>query len=52
MTYDRPFWPPGSEIAAQAFDAFEAWRREHDPDGEIGILELVQAYGELTREDR
>lgn len=22
---DRPFWPPGAEIAAQAFQAFDEW---------------------------
>lgn len=29
---------------AEAFRVFERWQAEHDPDGELGILEAVAAY--------
>jgi hypothetical protein len=41
---DRPAWPPGAEIQAQAYDAFEIWRREYDPDGDRDIFEMVELY--------
>lgn len=31
---------------AEAYRAFERWRAEHDPDGEMGILEAATAYYE------
>ena len=40
----RPAWPPGIEIQAQAYDAFDAWRQERDPEGELDILVLVELY--------
>lgn len=42
----RPLWPPGAETAAQAFDTFEAWRRDRDPDGKWNILEALARYAE------
>jgi hypothetical protein len=29
---DRPLWPPGAEIAAQAFDDFAEWCLAHPDD--------------------
>lgn len=48
--YDRPMWPPGAEITAQAFDAFQAWREMVDPDGDRSVLELVEEYGNCVGE--
>lgn len=45
MIYDRPMWPPGAESAAQAFEAFDAWCAENNPDGERTLVELIDAYG-------
>jgi hypothetical protein len=45
---DRPFYPPGAEIAAQGFDLFEKWRAERDPDGEISVFRLVDEYAALA----
>jgi hypothetical protein len=44
LVNDRPLWPPGAEIAAQAFDAFDAWRRAFDPEGEMDIVVLSRIY--------
>jgi hypothetical protein len=43
---DRPFWPPGAEITAQAWDAFDQWRAKRDPDGDMDLLEAVWAYAD------
>jgi hypothetical protein len=40
---NRPYRPPGSEIAAQAFD-LDKWHRQRDPDGERNILDLMDEY--------
>jgi len=47
MLNDRPLWPPGAEIAAQAFDAFDAWRCWFDPECEWTIEGLVEAYSQF-----
>lgn len=44
MKARRPMWPPGVEIQAQAYDAFETWRQEHDPEGDRDILEMIDLY--------
>ena len=44
MDYDRPFWPPGAEITAQAFDAFQAWIDIRDPYGDRELLDLIHEY--------
>jgi hypothetical protein len=41
---NRPLWPPGAEIMAQAYEAFDAWCSEHDPDGDMDISELATRY--------
>lgn len=41
---DRPMWPPGAEITAQAFDSFDLWRRWFDPEGECELGMLVECY--------
>jgi hypothetical protein len=46
MTSDRPFWPPGAEITAQAWDAFDRWREKHDPDGDMDLLESIWVYAD------
>lgn len=33
-----------NQIAGEAFRAFERWCRDHDPDGELDILEAAAAY--------
>lgn len=43
IVYDRPFWPPGAEIAAQAFDAFAEWCIDHPNDC---ILKQVEEYSD------
>lgn len=43
---DRPFHPPGSEITAQAFDAYSEWERKYS--AKLEVLEPVdrpEAYG-------
>lgn len=40
----RPMWPPGAEIQAQAYDAFDAWRKVRDPDGDLSILDAIDLY--------
>lgn len=37
----RPFWPPGAEITAQAYDAFRAWETRWSEDLE-GVECLIQ----------
>lgn len=32
MHQDRPFWPPGSELMAQALDAYAAWESRWSED--------------------
>lgn len=42
---DRPMWPPGAEIAAQAFQAFELWCEAHAEElQDLDILEKVERY--------
>ena len=41
--YDRPMWPPGVEIAAQAFDAFSDWCIGHPNDC---VLKQVEEYSD------
>jgi hypothetical protein len=41
--YDRPQWPPGAEIAAQAFDAFADWCIDHPNDC---VLKQVEEYSD------
>lgn len=48
QVHDRPMWPPAAEIQAQAYDAFEAWRQEHDPDGELDLFEAIDRYAQAT----
>lgn len=36
----------GEEIVADAFRAFEEWRREYDPDGNLEVLDTIEAYYE------
>lgn len=48
MKHDRPMWPPGAEIAAQAFQAFEIWRQKIDPEGEQDILDLIDTYNKYN----
>ena len=35
----------GEQIAADAWTAFDRWCDEHDPEGEMSVLEQVEAYG-------
>lgn len=42
--HDRPSAPCGSEIAAQAYDSFDAWCIEHDPEGDLPIHDRIYAY--------
>jgi len=46
-TMTRPMWPPGSEIAAQCFDAYAAFesRWEEDLEGIDDIYERATIYG-------
>jgi hypothetical protein len=46
---DRPFHPQGAEIMAQAYDAFDAWCRGVDPDGERDLFDLINEYGAPAR---
>lgn len=39
--HDRPLSPPGAEKMAQAYDAFEEWCRQRDPDGVMDFDQLV-----------
>lgn len=42
---DRPMHPPGAEIAAQAWDAFDQWLETRVPDGrEFDLYELALEY--------
>jgi hypothetical protein len=34
----------GERTAAEAFRCFERWQAEHDPDGEMELLDAVLAY--------
>lgn len=63
LYHSRPFWPPGAEIAAQTFEAYEKWEREHSLAlADMDILERVYLYaqenpaaisdGELTAEEK
>lgn len=36
---------PVEKIAADAWAAFNAWCGEHDPDGEMDLLDQIDAYG-------
>jgi hypothetical protein len=38
----------GNEIVAEAFDAFDRWRAERDPDGEMELLDAAAAYAKET----
>lgn len=42
-SYDRPLWPPGVEIAAQALDSFVDWCIDHPNDC---ILKQVEEYAD------
>ena len=46
---DRPLWPPGVEIAAQAFDAFATWCVEHPSDCIIKQVEEWSDYHKFIR---
>jgi hypothetical protein len=46
---ERPLWPPGAEIMAQAYDAFDVWCRERDPDGDMDVIELATEYANQKR---
>jgi hypothetical protein len=46
---DRPLWPPGAELTAQAFDAFAAWTWKRDPTGTIPLDELAREWCEMHR---
>lgn len=50
MTYDRPFWPPGPEIAEQAWDAYGVWetRWEDDLEGIDEPLERTRIYAHMV----
>lgn len=32
------------QIAAEAHRAFDLWRTEHDPEGEMNLLDAINAY--------
>ena len=34
----------GNEIMAEAFEAFDKWRSEHDPDGDLDVIEAAKIY--------
>lgn len=36
---------PAEIIVFEAMDAFNKWVREHDPDGDMDILQQAEAYG-------
>jgi hypothetical protein len=42
--HDRPLSPPGAEIMAQAYEAFDAWCKKRDPEGEMEPSQLVAEY--------
>jgi hypothetical protein len=45
---DRPFWPPGSEIAAQAFDKFDTWMARWPDDlVDLDTHERAIVYGHM-----
>jgi N-acetylmuramoyl-L-alanine amidase CwlA len=44
---ERPLSPQGAEIMAQAYDAFDAWCRKRDPEGEMCPHELVAEWASL-----
>lgn len=42
----RPMWPPGAEIAAQAFEKFSAWEERWSEDlVDIEITDRATIYG-------
>ena len=45
----RPMWPPGAEIAAQAFDAYAAWEHKwsEDLEGFDDPYERASAYSHM-----
>lgn len=47
---DRPHWPPGAEITAQAYDMFDAWERKwsDDLEGVDSIMERVAIYDHMN----
>jgi len=34
----------GNEIMAEAFEAFDKWRSEHDPEGDMDVIEAAKIY--------
>jgi len=38
----------GADIVAEAFEAFDRWCAENDPDGEMDVLDQADAYSRST----
>jgi hypothetical protein len=41
---ERPLYPSGAEIAAQAYDMFDAWSRSRGDIDHLTLLEQINVY--------
>lgn len=40
----REYYRQGEQIAAEAWERFERWCREYDPEGNMDTIDLAEAY--------